>query len=173
MYELSKSRLQSHSLMEIGIDFRYGYEIAPLQCIQQVLWFHLETNCANTSRVPSQTHYWIEYASGAVALLRLNDLECSPERFLSSLADLNPDDCDDHTLTDRLQRNWLIPPEFRVVSIPAALLYPNRAFIWQAVKEQLSAMLRILVKLATNNASKLAGDNASTCPLQKELQAES
>ena len=33
--------------------------------------------------------------------------------------------------------------------------------------------LRILVKLATNNASKLAGDNASTCPLQKELQAES
>lgn len=33
--------------------------------------------------------------------------------------------------------------------------------------------VRILVKLATNNASKLAGDNASTCPLQKELQAES
>ena len=33
--------------------------------------------------------------------------------------------------------------------------------------------MRILVKLATNNASKLAGDNASTCPLQKELQAES
>lgn len=33
--------------------------------------------------------------------------------------------------------------------------------------------LRTLVKLATNNASKLAGDNASTCPLQKELQAES
>lgn len=35
------------------------------------------------------------------------------------------------------------------------------------------AKVRILVKLATNNASKLAGDNASTCPLQKELQAES
>lgn len=34
-------------------------------------------------------------------------------------------------------------------------------------------LVRILVKLATNNASKLAGDNASTCPLQKELQAES
>ena len=38
---------------------------------------------------------------------------------------------------------------------------------------QVMAHLRILVKLATNNASKLAGDNASTCPLQKELQAES
>ena len=37
----------------------------------------------------------------------------------------------------------------------------------------LSHIVRILVKLATNNASKLAGDNASTCPLQKELQAES
>ena len=36
-----------------------------------------------------------------------------------------------------------------------------------------TTLLRILVKLATNNASKLAGDNASTCPLQKELQAES
>lgn len=36
-----------------------------------------------------------------------------------------------------------------------------------------AGLLRILVKLATNNASKLAGDNASTCPLQKELQAES
>ena len=36
-----------------------------------------------------------------------------------------------------------------------------------------AGQLRILVKLATNNASKLAGDNASTCPLQKELQAES
>ncbi len=35
------------------------------------------------------------------------------------------------------------------------------------------SIVRILVKLATNNASKLAGDNASTCPLQKELQAES
>ena len=38
---------------------------------------------------------------------------------------------------------------------------------------ELDLQLRILVKLATNNASKLAGDNASTCPLQKELQAES
>lgn len=38
---------------------------------------------------------------------------------------------------------------------------------------KIDAKLRILVKLATNNASKLAGDNASTCPLQKELQAES
>ena len=37
----------------------------------------------------------------------------------------------------------------------------------------LTLLVRILVKLATNNASKLAGDNASTCPLQKELQAES
>ena len=37
----------------------------------------------------------------------------------------------------------------------------------------ISPNVRILVKLATNNASKLAGDNASTCPLQKELQAES
>jgi len=37
----------------------------------------------------------------------------------------------------------------------------------------LGRIVRILVKLATNNASKLAGDNASTCPLQKELQAES
>lgn len=41
------------------------------------------------------------------------------------------------------------------------------------VKAKLAYRMRILVKLATNNASKLAGDNASTCPLQKELQAES
>ncbi len=42
-----------------------------------------------------------------------------------------------------------------------------------AVFRSISRFVRILVKLATNNASKLAGDNASTCPLQKELQAES
>ena len=41
------------------------------------------------------------------------------------------------------------------------------------VKSASAEKMRILVKLATNNASKLAGDNASTCPLQKELQAES
>ena len=54
----------------------------------------------------------------------------------------------------------------------SALVILVRGFLNGRLSQR-NAFLRILVKLATNNASKLAGDNASTCPLQKELQAES
>lgn len=62
-------------------------------------------------------------------------------------------------------------PSFAELAPIIIEMLKGRVFI--AHNARFDYTLRILVKLATNNASKLAGDNASTCPLQKELQAES
>ena len=158
-------RQQSFSLPGIGIRFRFGYEILPLSKLSQVLWYRLESDVPITSRALSQTYFWIEFDTGELVALVLNDLEFGPEEIIPSLANLDPEDRDEDLLVQRLRLNWLVPPHFRANHIPNALMWPNKASLWKAMKQQLSAMLGIPDLAATTE--KCIDELLSNC--QREM----
>lgn len=131
-------QLSINSLREVGIDFRFGHTFYPAPGISQALWFCLVSNAPHP---PSDTYYWLEDESGKLSALVLSDLECQSEAIIPFLGGITDGACDEHSLTDRLRQNWLIPPSFHATLVKGALISPSQAFLWKVIRQQLSTTL--------------------------------
>lgn len=125
-------------LSEIGIDFSFGYATNPAPRVSQTLWFRL----ASSTQPPSSDNYfWLEDEAGMLTALVLNNLECHPEAIIPFLGGITTDACDEQSLNDHLQQNWLFPPSFHATQINDALIHPTQAFLWRAMRQRLLAMI--------------------------------
>lgn len=123
-----------NSLDELGIVFRHGYQTRPVPSIVQVLWFQLDAQISGLSCPPSSTYFWVEQSSGPVAALKFDHLAHHPDEMIRFFVGTELGNCAGETMVDWLQKQWLLPPNFYLDRVKAALISPQSLFLWDVIK---------------------------------------